>query len=430
MSVETEGTKSLQIKSKVKNGQGWIRFLEIEVPTEEVSSKFQSTYEQYRSKAKIPGFRPGKAPMGMVKQKFGNEVRGEVLEDLLSDAYRQALTDEKLMPLDDPKISEVEFDESQPLKFKAEIEVRPEIKLGKYIGFRIEKKTRKVADKDVDDSLQYLQERMAEYHPVQRPSESGDLVIVDLIKKHDKLGRLKEEKLENVEIYLGGEGVLEEFQKNLTGVRIGEMKNIQVKYPDDYYDPNLAGDEILFMAVTKEIKKKVLPELNDEFAARASKSKTLEELKESLKKNLEAQAFEDANKALRSEIIKRVVEGNLFDVPISLLNKYLDSVVEDFKEKGQKVDENKVRSQYRPLGENFIRWSYLYHEIAEAEEIKVQAEDRKKWVEGFARTYNMSEEAAREALGKSKRIRDIDESILEARVIDHIIENSEIIATE
>jgi trigger factor len=423
--TDREGPKNLKIN--IRKGQAWTRFLEIEVPAEDVTSKFQSVYESFRSKAKISGFRPGKAPLGLVKQRYAGEIKAEVLDELLSQSFQQALIQEKLIPLGNPKVSDVEFDTDKPMKFKAEIEIRPEIKLGKHKGFRVEKKIGKVTEKDVDDSLEYLRDRMAEFHPVQRPSENGDLVIVDLIKKHDKLNRLKEDKLENAEIYLGSEGILEEFQRGLMGVRIGEMKDISVKYPDDYYDKNLAGDQILFMTVVKEIKRKILPELNDEFAARASKAKTLGELKEFLKKNLEAQAQDDATKTLRSEIVKRVVEGNLFDVPQSLLDRYLDSVIEDFKKKGETVDENTVRGQYRPLGENFIRWNYLYHEIARAEGLKVETGDRKKWVDGFSKTYNISEEKAREYLGKSGRAQDIDESILEDKVIEFIIKNSEVI---
>ncbi len=423
--TDRKGPKNLKIN--IKKGQAWTRFLEIEVPAEDVTSKFQSVYESFRSKAKISGFRPGRAPMGIVKQRYAGEIKAEVLDDLLSQSFQQALIQENLIPLGTPKVSDVEFDNEKPLKFKAEIEIRPEIKLGKYKGFRVEKKVGKVTEKDVDDSIEYLRGRMAEYHPVQRPSENGDLVIVDLIKKHDKLNKLKEDKLENAEIYLGGEGVLEEFQRGLMGVRLGEMKDISVKYPDDYYDKNLAGDQILFMAVVKEIKRRVLPEINDEFADKVSKAKSLDELKESLKKNLEAQARDDATKTIRSEIIKRVVDGNLFDVPGSLLDRYLASVIEDFKKKGESVDENTVRSQYRPLGENFIRWNYLYHEIARAEGLKVEADERKKWVEGFSKTYNISEEKARAYLGKSGRVHDIDESILEEKVIEFIIKNSEVI---
>jgi trigger factor len=238
---------------------------------------------------------------------------------------------------------------------------------------------------------------------------------------------LKEKKLENVEIELGNKEVLDEFQRGLMGVRVGEMKDISVKYRDDYYDARLAGDQILYMVVVKEIKEMVLPEMNDEFAAKISKSKTIADLRQKMKENLEMQAKEDATRQLRNEVIKRVIDANIFDAPISLLEEYLANVIADYKKKYPNVDEESVRSRYRGLGENLIRWGYLYYEIARAEKIKVEAEDRKRWVENFAKAYNMTEEAAREALGKSKKIQDIDESILEEKVLDFIINSSEII---
>ena len=130
---------------------------------------------------------------------------------------------------------------------------------------------------------------------------------------------------------------------------------------------------------------------------------------------------------MRLELIDRTVKSNSFDVPASLLNKYLDSVVADYKSNGENVDENTVRQQYRPVGENLIRWNFLYHEIAAAEKIMVTPEDRMKWVHDFAVSHNLPVERAREALGKSGRQSDIDESIIEAKVLEHIIDNSEII---
>ncbi|HBC47694.1 MAG TPA: hypothetical protein DCZ43_11660, partial [candidate division Zixibacteria bacterium] len=157
------------------------------------------------------------------------------------------------------------------------------------------------------------------------------------------------------------------------------------------------------------------------------KSKTVAELRLKAKEGLERQAHEDAAKVLRNEVIKRVIDVNTFDVPVSLLEDYLHNVIDDFKKKNEKVDEQAIRSQYRGLGENLIRWNYLYNEIAKAEKLKVEAEDRKVWVENFAKAYNITEEAAREYLGKSKKIQDIDDSILENKVLDFIINNSEII---
>jgi trigger factor len=337
------------------------------------------------------------------------------------------LGQESLIPLAPPKLSNIDFEEGKPLKFKAEIEIRPLVILKTYTGFRVEKKIDQIGEKEIDESLQYLRERMAEYFPVQRAAENGDLVIVDLLKKHDKLGHLKEDKLENVEIELGHKGILEEFQRGILGLKIGEMKDISVKYPDNYYDKNLAGDQILYMAVVKEIKKKSLPELNDEFAAKVSEAKTVAELREKAKESLQHEAQDNATRRLRNEIIKRVIDTNQFDAPISLLNSYLDGIIEDFKKKGESFDEAEVRTRYRPLGENMIRWSYLYYEIAKAENVKVEAEDRKKWVENFAKTYNLTPEAARQALGKSQKLQDIDDSILEEKVLQLIIDKSEII---
>jgi trigger factor len=426
--TETEKIKPLEgLKVSLKEGQSWTRFMDVELAADQVVSVFESTYEDYRRKAKIPGFRPGKAPIGMVKQRYAEDVKGDVLETLLPRAYEQALIQEKLIPLNQPKLTDIDFGEGKPLKFKAEFEVRPVIEVTKYSGFRIEKKIALVGDKEVDNSLQYLRERFAEYTPVQRSSENGDLIIADLIKKHDKLNKLKEEKLENVEIELGSKGILEEFQRGLLGLKIGEMKDISVKYPDDYYDSNLARDQILYLVVVKEIKKKVLPDLNDEFAAKVSKSQNLSELRQKAKESLEHQAQDDATRNLRNEAIKRVIDANKFDVPISLLENYLEGIIEDFKKRNEPFKEDDIRSQYRSLGENLIRWSYLYFEIARRADIKVDVEDRKKWVENFARTYNMSVEAAREYLGKSKRIQDIDDSILEEKVLEYIINNSEIV---
>jgi len=429
-SVTGPGKEIDDLKVDISKGQSWTRFLAIEVPSEKVDAKFREVYGDFRQKANIPGFRPGKAPMNIIEKKFEGDVKVEVLESLVDEAYKQAIIQKRIWPLATPKVTDVEFEKNKPLKFKAEIEIRPEVKLKKYKGFRVEKSVRKVAEKDVDDSIEYMREKMAEFEPVERQSMNGDQLKIDLLKKFDKLNRLKEDKLEDVEILMGSEGVLKEFQEGLLGMRIGEMKDITVKYPNDYYDKNLAGNEIIYTAVVKEVKKRILPELNDELVSKVSPYKTVGEFRESLNKNLEQQAENEATRSLRSEIIKRVVESNSFDVPVSLIEKYLNSVVEDYKSRGETVDENSIRSQYRPVGENLIRWNFLYYEIAGAENITVAPEDRAKWVHDFSVAHNLTEERAREALGKSRKQSEIDDSIIEGKVLEFIIDNSEIIRTE
>jgi trigger factor len=174
----------------------------------------------------------------------------------------------------------------------------------------------------------------------------------------------------------------------------------------------------------------VLPELNDEFATKVSKSQNLAELREKMRESLERQAQDDATRQMRNEIIKRVIDASPFDVPISMLDNYLDGIVEDYKKRGAVVEEQAIRSEYRSHGENLIRWNYLYYEIAKKEGIKVDPEDRKKWVANFARTYNMTEEEARERLGHARKLEDIDDSILESKVLQFIIDKSEIVTSQ
>lgn len=404
------------------------RILEIEVSQEEVSAEFKNKFNLYRAKANISGFRPGKAPMEMIKQRFGGSVKADVLEELVSKAYSDAIQQENFIPISRPKISDVDLDDGKPLKFKAEVEARPDIDLKDYTGLKLEKKVREVTGADVDNSLKLLQQRHAEYYPVDRKCHDDDLVVVDLIKKYDKLGKLKEEKLENVEIELGSEAVLKEFKEGLRGMGIGEMKEIQVKYPEDYFDKQLAGDEIKYLTIVKEVKEKDLPELNDEFAKNIAQLKSLEELRKTIKEELIRKANDDATNALRDNIIKKLVENNRFEVPESMIERYLKSVTEDFKKRYKDVDELQLRQSYRLIGENAIRWQFIYNEIANKESIKANEEDRVEWVRRFSKAYNMSEETARKTLGRARKLEEIDDTILENKVLDFITKNSEIVS--
>ncbi|RKX19663.1 MAG: trigger factor [Candidatus Zixiibacteriota bacterium] len=404
------------------------RILKIEVPQEEVGTEFKNCFDLYRTKANISGFRPGKVPINLLKQRFGESIKADVFEKLVANALSNAIKQENLDPISKPKISEVDFDENKPLKFKAEFEVKPEIDLKGYKGLKLEKRVREVTDADVDNSLKLLQQKYAEFHSVNRKCHDDDMVIVDLIKKYDKLNKLKEEKLENIEIDLGSETVLKEFKEGLRGMGIGEMKEIQVKYPEDYLDKRLAGDEIKYLAIVKEVKEKELPELNDEFAKNIAHLKNLEELRKTVNEELIRKANNDATNTLRSDIIKKLIEKNSFEIPESMIERYLQSVTEDFKKRYKDVDEFQLRQNYRSIGEDIIRWQFIYSEIAKIEGIKTNEEDRAKWVRGYAKAYNMSEETARQTLGQARKFDEIDDTILENKVLDFITRNSEIIS--
>ena len=414
------------MKVTVKIEPNCRRILEIEVPGDDIETEIKNQLFDYRSRAKIPGFRPGKAPLELVKSRFIDSIKADAIETVLPKALSDAIRQENLHPIGEPVLSDIDFGDGKPLKFKARIEIRPEMKIKDYKGLKLERKVRQITDADIDESLKQLQKRYAEYFPVDRKCHDNDLVVVDLIKKYDKLKKIKEDKIENLEIDLENEQVLKEFKEGLRGMGVGEMKEIEVKYPEDYEDQNLAGNEARYMAVIKEVKEKKLPELNDEFAKNFAQLDSFEELKKKLRESLERKAEEDADQALKSDIIGRITKSNRFEVPESMIERYLQAVTEDFKKRYKEVDELQLRQSYRPVGEDTIRWQLIFREIAEIEKLTIDEKDRSEWVKQFARSFNMSEEAARESLGKAGKFEDIDDILLEKKVLDFIKENSKI----
>lgn len=406
------------------------RILEIEIPKEEYESEFQEKLLQYRSEAKIPGFRPGKAPKELIYNRFSDNIKADAIEDLLPKVYNKAIAQENLQPISQPIISDIKSDDGQPISFKVQIEVKPEILLKDYTGQPFERKTKEIKDTDVEETLKQLQDRYAEFVPVERKCHDKDMVIVDLIKKYDKLGKVEKDKFEDVEIDLSSDMVLKEYKENLCGMGIGEMKEIDVKYPEDYFDKQLANNEMRYMAIVKEVKEKKLPPLDNDFAKNYMQADNLEELRNKVKESLINKTENDANISLKSDIIKHIVENNQFEVPESLVDKYLKSITEDFKKKSKDVDELELRKNFRSVGEDFYRWQYIYLEIAEKESIKVTEDDRTEWIKQFAKAYNMSEQVARETMGRAGKFNEIDDSLLEKKVLDFIKDNSNITASK
>jgi trigger factor len=403
------------------------RLLEIEIPQEEVAARFNGLVAEYRAEASIPGFRKGKAPSDLVKKRYYESIKKDLTEKLMTDYFVRALKQEKMDKPYDAYIHEGdEVDETKPYKFKVMVETFPEFEPDGYKGLKTTKKVREVTDTDIDETLQYIQRSNAEYHPVERACHDQDLVVVDLIKKYDKMNRLDDKKLENVEVDLGGDGVLKEFKDGLKGMKIGEMKDIEVKYPDDYSDKLLAGNEVTYTAVVKEVKEIKLLELNDDFAKDYGQADSLDQLKKDIKQNLDEQASREANNDVKSDLIKQIVDKNKFEIPESMIENYLKSVTEDFKKRYKDVDELKLRQNYRQVGEDTIRWQFLFRKIAGKENLQVSEQDRAEWVKQFAAQYNMTEQTARESLGRAGKFEDIDDNLLERKVLDLIMENATI----
>ncbi len=406
----------------VQQGKGWKRILEIEVPKETVDKEFEAAYQKYKNLAKIPGFRKGKTPMHLVKLRFKEEIEKEVLESLVPKAYEDAVKKTDLSPICLPEVKEIQFKEETPLKFKAEIEIKPEVEVKDYIGLEVVKKVKQITDKDVEQSLNYLREDFAELHPVQRETKLYDHLVVDLTKYQEG----KEDRLKNHELFLDPHNMIKEFQEALLNAKAGDKKEFEVNYLPSFHNKKLAGKKVRYEITIKEVKEKVLPEIDDNFAKTVGGYQTITQLKSGIREGLVKRAQRDAEAEVKNELINQLIKKNAFEVPETLLNFYMDSLIQDFKRKYQKVDEKKIREEYRDIATGHIRWDLLFHQIVEKENVQVTQEEMEAWVEAFARDHKMKAEEAKKLLENPSQIKRIKEDLLEKKVLDFLLKNAKI----
>jgi trigger factor len=411
-----------KLTMKVQEGKGWKRTLEIEVPKGTVDHQFEVAYEKYKNLAKIPGFRKGKAPMDLVKRRFKEVIEKEVLEALVPKAYEDAVKETDLFPISLPEVKEIQFKEGEPLKFHAEIEVKPEVEVKDYTGLEVVKKIKEVTDDEVEQSLGYLREDFAELHPVQREAKFNDHLVVDLTKDQDG----KKQDVKNHEFILDPHNTIREFQDALLKAKAGEKKEFEVNYPTSFHNKKLAGKKVGYEIIIKEVKEKVVPQADDAFAKTVGKFETLDQLKKKIKEGLIRKAEMDAEVEVKNELVSQVIKRNPFEIPDALFEYYMDSLIKDLKGKYKKVDEKKVREDYKEVAIGHIKWDFLFHQIVEKEKIKVTKEEMDAWVEDFARYYKMKTEEAKKLVENPSQIKRIKEDLLEKKVLDFLRKNATI----
>lgn len=418
----------MSVTYQLTEGEKCKRTLKVEVALERVQSKFDSIYKKLKTEASIPGFRPGKVPLATIKSRFSEVASQDVLEELLEETYSEALELAGLDPINRPTITDVDFAEDKPLVYTAELEIRPIIALERYTGFTLKKPDDQVKEFEVQDLLEHLRRKHSSLESVDRPASENDFLFADLDVLSDTSGKVEQKHFDNVQLELLSGPVAGQFLKQLQGAKAETETDIEIVYPADHFDQRFAGSTVNFHVKINTVKQLVLIELGEEFFQIFDLDvKTLEEFREKLRANLQARKTRESDDALREEVIKEVIDKNRFDLPDSLLNRYLDSFVEDFRKNyKEKFDEAEVREHHKPLAIRRLRWDFLMDEIANKEGIKVKQADLDVWMQRFADTYDMSIEAARREITENRKVADVKETILEKKVIDFIIANSTI----
>jgi trigger factor len=416
----------LPVTFQLTEGEKCKRTLKIEVTHDLVEAKFEEIYHKLRTEAVVPGFRKGKAPMTAIKSRFNKMAAKDALEELLDSSYADAVQQAGLDPVSYPKIVDIDFGEDKPLVYSAELEVKPVIKLEKYTGLTLRKPDEKVNDVEVKDLMEYMRRKNSSLETVNRPAAENDFVLADLEVLSDSGNAVGEKEFKDVQLELSSGPVAEQFLKQLGGVNVDDQREVEIVYPADHFDKRFAGSAVKFLVRIKEIKQLNLVPMNEEFFKQFGESITTEEdLKAALRLDIEQRKTKKSSDELREEVIKEVIDKNRFDLPESLVDRFLNNVVEDYRERSKgAVDEEELRNYYRPVGIRQIRWDILMREIAEKENIKAEPADIDAWLQRFADNYKMTLEEARKTVTDNRRIADVKETILEHKVIEFITSNS------
>lgn len=410
------------------------RELDLEIPADEVSKAMERVAKEFARVARVPGFRPGKAPVTLIRRRFADDIKGEVLQTLVPERVEKAVTEQKLTPVSQPRVEKLDFSEGQPLKFVAVFEVLPEFELGDYKKLEFEMPAMDITDEDVNKTLEEMRERAAAFAPVEgRPAENGDYVQLKLSGTPEGGGPALQAA--NVLCHIGAEETMEPFNENLRGANTGDHKSFGAAYPADYPDAKLAGKTYRYDVDVLGIKAKKLPELNDEFAKDVSDSPTLDELKTKIREGLEHQRDHRQKELQRERVLSELVKMHDFPVPESLVEHQMDirleRVVRSLAAQGVdpravNVDWVTLRRRQEERARDDVKAELIADRIASAENIDVTDEELNHEVENMAVHSGESADVLRARLTKQGALDRMKAKLRSDKTLDWLAQNSQI----
>ena len=421
------------MKVEVKTGEGLVREVSVAIPADRVQTEMEKKFIEVQQTTTLKGFRKGKAPMNMIKSMFENEVRADVVDELIKVTLPEAVKSNELRVATRPNLTDFNFSDDGGFNYTAQVEVFPEVGTITYPGLKVTADSSEISDKDVNEMVEYMRKRMATVRPVEREAQLTDWVTVDLKKVADPKMVLQTGVFPNSEVDLSNPMTIKEFREHIPGMKIGEEKNIEVVYADDYSDRVFAGAHITYGCTLKAVKKVILPELDDSFAKQAQIGETLLEMRLKIREDLKRQRDDAQKRNQRHEIVHKMAEINAIPIPEGMVAEYLESVVEDFKKQYPKAtaeDEVQIKQNYRHVGVEAMRWDIIWHQLADQEKIEVLPSDTENWINEFAQRNQITIEQAREALNTSGKVSNLRDSLLEEKVLDWLISKAQIVAPE
>ncbi len=416
--------------------------LEVEVPEEEVEDALQQAYKKVVKDVNLPGFRKGKVPRKVLEAKYGPEILyQDAVDYLLPQAYSRAIDEEGIEPINQPEIDVQQIEKGQPLVFTAEVEVKPEVKLGEYKGVKVEVEKEEVDEEKLENHIEGLRQqhaRLIEVEDKETEASDGDMVMIDFT------GYVNGEPFEggdaqDYSLEIGTNTFISGFEEQLIGMKVGEEKEVKVTFPEDYRSEDLAGEEAVFEVTLKQIKQKELPELNDDFAREISDFDTFEEFKADAFQKLKDNAEQQYKTQLETAVIEKVSENAEGEIPETLIERQLDNILQDMEQylqyQGLNLgtfleltgkSEDDMREEHREEAEKRVKANLVLDEIIKEEDIDVTEDELNERLQEMAEQYDDSPERIREVFEKQGRLEMMREEIRMRKVIDLLVENAEV----
>ena len=426
------------MKVTVENGENQQVTLTIEVEAAEVNKAVDQACKRLANRVSIPGFRKGKAPRMIVERHVGKDaVLQEAFDIVAPKALSKAFDEQKIDPVTRPSVDIETLEEGKDLVFKATGTPRPEVKLGDYKGLNVPKNEVSITDEDVEKQLKTFQDRQGKLVDAPEGAEvkDGDFTTLDF------KGFVDGEAFDGGEgkdypLQIGSNSFIPGFEDQLVGAKIGEERDVNVKFPEEYHAKELAGKDATFKCTIRSIKTKELPAIDDELAKKVSKFETLDELKADIRKNLEENAERTAENDQKSAAIEMATNNITVDIPAVMIDNRVTAMIQEMamrlEQQGMKLEQYlqyagtdiaKLREQYRETAEKNVKTDLMLEEVAKAEDIKVEAKDLDEEVAAMAAAYGATPQQVQKIIKEQGRIGDLAASVLRKKTAQFIIDN-------
>lgn len=411
----------MNIEITPKKAEGLERLIEVKVPIETVRDAEDNAAKRYASSVRLPGFRPGKAPPAMVKKRFKDAIRQQVIETLVQEAFQEVMTREQFKVASQPHVHDLKFAEGEPLSFELHVEIRPQLELARTQGFRVTRTQNPVSDESVREQVEQMREQKATWTPTENKPSPGDMVRVQLATS-DESGEFPEAR--EYPLVLGSAQAIPGVEELIMELKPGESAERPVRWPDDFPDETQRGKTKTVRVALLDVKRKELPALDDAFAREVGDFESLDALTSTVRKDLEEHATREADAGVRQQLVDQIAAANPFDVPPSWVNQVVDGYLQAYQVPEE--ERERFRGEFRPIAERQVRRDLIIETIAETEGLKATEGDIDDRVAEVANKRGADPGQVYASLQKAGRLREIELSITEDKVFNWLMGRNEV----